>query len=274
MPLFLVPTPIGNLEDFSKRAISILSTCDYILCEDTRHSHILLSHYDIRKPLKSFHQRNEIAKGEFVLSDLQQGMHIALLSDAGTPLIQDPGYPLIQRCLQEGIAIDALPGPCALITALSLSGLQTDRFQFIGFLPRKEMALKATLEEMSVYTGTSIAYESIHRLQETLESLKTINPLLPTVVARELTKKFQDIYRGTAEGAALYYETAPLKGEIVLLVQGSAPTSDQPPHLLVQQAEERLGLSRMDAIKHVAKEQRIPKKVVYQAVLQHLESPS
>ena len=189
--LYVVATPIGNLSDLTFRAVEALRSCDYILCEDSRHSSILLRHYDIQKPLKSFHKFSESSKQEGVIQDLKEGLTIALISDAGTPGISDPGEKLIQACVMNHIQVVPIPGACAAIAALSCSGLTTTRFQFVGFLPRKTGELKRMLQELLAYTGTSICYESPNRLLDVLHLLKELDSQRQLVIARELTKKFE-----------------------------------------------------------------------------------
>ncbi|HSW86020.1 MAG TPA: 16S rRNA (cytidine(1402)-2'-O)-methyltransferase, partial [Rhabdochlamydiaceae bacterium] len=172
--LYLIATPIGNLADISFRAITVLQSCDYILCEDTRTSLHLLQKYEINKPLKSYHQFNESGRAEEILADLKKDLTIALITDAGTPGISDPGEKLASLCRAEGIQVSAIPGPCAAIAALSISGLSSKRFQFLGFLPKKHSENKAVLIDVLHYPGTSICYESPHRITDTLELLSLI----------------------------------------------------------------------------------------------------
>lgn len=269
--LYVVATPIGNLEDITFRAIEILKKCDYILCEDTRHSGILLYHYAIKKPLKSFHKFSEAAKQKEIIDDLKQGKVIGLISDAGTPGIADPGEHLIQECVKNEIPVVAIPGPCAAVTALCCSGLPTERFQFIGFLPRKAGELKRCLQEILSYMGTTICYESPNRILDTLEVLRQLNPDRPLVVARELTKKFEEIKRGTASELISHWSTATLKGEIVLMIAPAEnPEGKEWEALTPQQhvafIQQTYGTSRQEAIIHVAKIRGISKRDVYQAV--------
>lgn len=212
--LYLLPTPIGNLSDVSFRFIEVVKECDYLLCEDTRKSSILLNHYDLRIPLKSYHVHNERKKSDLVLQDLLSGMTLGLLTDAGTPGISDPGSFLVRRCREEGVEVVALPGPCAALVALSASGLGTARFQFFGFLPKRKLQ-KALLEILD-FPGTTIAYESPYRIVATLKRLKELDPKREIVVARELTKKFETFVRGTAEEVLEGLHTT--KGEFVLLI--------------------------------------------------------
>lgn len=218
MPLYLVATPIGNLGDITLRALEVLKTCSYILCEDTRTSRVLLNHYEIRKPLVSYHKFNEKRREEQVLTDLASGQEIALISDAGTPLISDPGWILVSACRERELPVFVLPGACSAIAALSASGLPTERFQCLGFLPQRPGKRRKALEECLAYPGTSICYESPYRLVKTLHLLAEMDPTRPLVVARELTKKFESYASGTAPFLeALFTKSAP-KGEIVLLI--------------------------------------------------------
>lgn len=274
--LYVVATPIGNLSDISFRAIDTLKNCDYILCEDTRHSRILMQHYNIAKPLKSFHKFSEMSKQEEVISDLKQGHSICLISDAGTPGISDPGEKLIQECLHHEIQVTAIPGACAAITALCCSGLMTSRFQFLGFLPRKSSELKHTLQEILNYPGTSICYESPNRLLHVLEQIQELDPERFLVVARELTKKFEEIKRDKAANLISYWKNAALKGEIVLMISSSAdkPTYDWDsisPQEHVKLMQETYGITRQEAIIHVAKIRGSSKRNIYNAVHKSLK---
>lgn len=274
--LYVVATPIGNLSDITFRAVETLKACDYILCEDTRHSSVLLQHYEIKKPLKSFHKYCEMAKEQEVLEDLKQGLSVCLISDAGTPGIADPGEKLIQACLKNGIKVIAIPGPCAAITALCCSGLDTKRFQFLGFLPRKAGELKHCLQEALASPGTTICYESPKRLLNVLEELHSLAPDRQLAVARELTKKFEEIRRGNASDLISYWKEATLKGEIVLMISASpdVPTQDWQA-LTVQQHVEFIqktySVTRQEAILSVAKLRGVPKREVYNSV--HRDQP-
>lgn len=216
--LYLIATPIGNLADFSFRALSTISACDYLLCEDTRHSGILLAHYKLKKPLKSYHMFNEEARSSQVIEDLKNGMTVGLLSDAGTPGISDPGFLLVKRCRDLGLPVTPIPGACAAIAALSVSGFDTMRFQFIGFLPKKKGKLHALLEETLAFPGTSICYESPYRMKATLKALVELAPERNLFIARELTKKFEQYYKGNAAELLPLWEQSPPKGEFVLLI--------------------------------------------------------
>ncbi len=217
--LFLISTPIGNLADFSFRAISTIESCDYLLCEDTRRSHILLNHYNLKKPLKSFHLFNERNRTEEVIADLKGGMTIGLLSDAGTPCISDPGFQLVHLCRELDLDVVPIPGACALIAALAASGLDATCFQFIGFLPKKK-GKRTALEEALAYPGTTVCYESPFRMKATLQQLAALDPERKIVIGREITKKFEQFYRGTPSSLLPLWEKEPPKGEFVLMISG------------------------------------------------------
>lgn len=277
--LYLVATPIGNLSDITFRAIEVLQTCDYILCEDTRHSLILLQHYHIHKPLKSYHKFNEAAQADRILQDLQAGKQICLLSDAGTPGISDPGADLVKLCVEHNLSITAIPGPCAAIQALSCSGLPTDRFQFWGFLPKKEGELKRDLQTIFAYQGTTICYESPHRLLKVLELIHTLQSERLLVIARELTKKFEEIVRGTATQLLAHWQEKTLKGELVLLI--SPPSEEQQhdwsawtPEEHVLWIQETYTTSRKEAIKLAAELRGVPKRQIYQLFHENTSSVS
>jgi 16S rRNA (cytidine1402-2'-O)-methyltransferase len=265
--LYLVSTPIGNLEDITKRALAVLEEVDLILCEDTRRSSILMQRYGIRKPLTPFHKFNEKGAEARVLDDLRTGKKVALVSDAGTPCINDPGQALVQACVQEGIPFTAIPGPCSLIQALVLSGFDTTRFQFVGFLPRKgQEALRSLLS----YPGTSIGFESPERLVDTLNALGELAPERQFAVAREMTKTYEECRRGNALELAAHYEKIPPKGEIVLLVQGGKlPEEELPLDELLILLQELHGISLKEAIKLAAKLKGLPKSAVYKQAHQN-----
>lgn len=271
--LYVVATPIGNLSDVTFRAIETLKNCDYILCEDTRHSGVFLHHYDIKKPLKSFHKFSEFSKQDEIIQHLKEGSIICLISDAGTPGISDPGQQLIQACVSQSIKVIAIPGACAAITALCASGLTTERFQFLGFLPKKPGELKRVLQEILTYPGTSICYESPHRLIDVLKTLSVLAPNRQLVVARELTKKFEERKKGTASELILYWSEAILKGELVLMISESSNLNagdweNLTPQEHVAFMETTYGISRQEAIVDVAKIRGVSKRDVYNTVHQ------
>ena len=216
--LYIVSTPIGNLKDITLRALEVLETVDLIAAEDTRHSKILLDHYQIATPLTSYFEHNEKKKAGYLVGLLKEGKNIALVTDAGTPGISDPGYRLVSLCRENEISMTVIPGPCALIAALSLSALPTDSFIFAGFLPVKSGGRKKRLEEFANETRTVILYESPHRLLKTLKDLQEIFPNTEVVVAREITKKFEEVRRGKASELLAHFSKTSPKGEFVLLL--------------------------------------------------------
>jgi 16S rRNA (cytidine1402-2'-O)-methyltransferase len=218
--LYIVSTPIGNLEDISLRALRILREVDWIAAEDTRHTGLLLKHFDIQKPLTSYFEGNEMKKREFILSKLKQGNRIALVSDAGTPGISDPGFRLIQRVIENGIPVVPIPGPSAVITALSVSGLPTDAFLFKGFLPHKSKKRKDLLKQLEEVKETLIFYESPHRLSETLRDILDLFGDREMVLTRELTKIYEEVLRGKASDIQHHIGERRLKGEITLVISG------------------------------------------------------
>ncbi len=218
--LILVPTPIGNLEDITFRALRVLKEADLILCEDTRTSQVLLKHYDIQKPLRSYHKFNEHRSVGSLLDLLRNGQTIALISDAGTPSISDPGFLIVRECLKENIPIECLPGATALIPALAVSGLPSERFCFEGFLPQKK-GRHTRLQELSMEERTMILYESPFRIAKTLEELAAVlGPDRQVSVSRELTKKFEETIRGTLQEVATHFKSFTPKGEFVIVVAG------------------------------------------------------
>lgn len=266
--LYLIATPIGNLADITFRAIETLKECDYILCEDTRHSQILLKHYNIFKPLKSYHKFNEASRAEPILNDLKMGKNVALISDAGTPGISDPGADLVKLCIEHKILFTSIPGPCAAIQALSCSGFTTDHFHFRGFLPRKENELKKELQQILNYLGTTICYESPNRLLDVLAQIHTIAPTRQLVVARELTKKFEEIIRGTAEELLIHWKEQAVRGEVILLFSGSnqnkqAEWENMSPEEHVAFLQTTYSISRQEAIKIAAEQRGVPKREIY-----------
>ena len=275
MPLYLVPTPLGALADITLHALEVLKECDYILCEDTRCSRVLLDHYAIRTPMRSYHRLNEASSEEALVSDLRAGMRIALISDAGTPLLADPGERLVARCLREELPVTALPGPCACVTALIQSGLPTAPFQFIGFLPKKTHACRKVLLELSTYPGTTICYETPHRLCAVLQLCEELFPDRQMVVMREMTKKFEERRAGTPRTLLDYWTHHTLKGEIVLLIAGrpeneqNADWQDLSPREHLEKIASTYHLSHKEALIMLAHVRGISKKEAYSAVHVH-----
>lgn len=218
--LYVVATPIGNLEDITLRALRVLREVDLIAAEDTRHTKKLLDRYGIRKPMVSYHEHNERERAEQLIRELKGGKDVALVSDAGTPAVSDPGYVLIRRCIEEGVRVVPVPGPSALIAALCVSGLPVHRFAFEGFLPHKEGKRRKRLEELKDEERTLIFYESPHRLLKTLRDMLDILGDREIAVARELTKVHEEVFRGRINEAIEKFSSSPVKGEITLVVEG------------------------------------------------------
>ncbi|MCA7014051.1 16S rRNA (cytidine(1402)-2'-O)-methyltransferase [Dickeya dadantii] len=227
--LYIVPTPIGNLADITQRALAVLQQVDLIAAEDTRHTGLLLQHFAINARLFALHDHNEQQKAEQLLARLQQGMSIALVSDAGTPLINDPGYHLVRRCREAGVRVVPLPGPCAAITALSAAGLPSDRFCYEGFLPAKTKARKDTLRDLLEEPRTLIFYESTHRLLDSLQDMVDVwGPERYVVLARELTKTWESLYGAPVAELLAWVQDDDnrRKGEMVLIVEGHRPDEE------------------------------------------------
>lgn len=216
--LYLVATPIGNLEDITLRALRTLRECDLVAAEDTRRTGQLLAHFGISKPLVSYFQFNEARRSEQILERLSRGEKIALVTDAGTPGISDPGERVVRACIHAGLRVESVPGPCALVAALTASGLPTEEFHFVGFLPHKSGQRRRRLEAAGQFYGTLVLYESPYRISKLLEELKDIYPDRPVVLGRELTKKFEEFLRGTAAELAGALQQRAIKGEFVVLV--------------------------------------------------------
>ena len=261
--LYLVATPIGNLADIKLRALSVLSRADVVYCEDTRHSAKLLQHYGIAAKTRPFHEHNEEREIERAIRDLEGGKRIAMISDAGTPLLSDPGFKLVRAAATAGIPVISIPGPSAPLTALTASGLPTDSFFFAGFLPPKQAARRARLAELSQIPGSLVIFEAPHRVAETLADMAGVLGERPAAIARELTKLHEDIARGSLRtlAEATFGET--LKGEIVLVVgPGQAePVSDET--ISARLAEALEGMSLKDAAKALAEELGVPKARIY-----------
>jgi 16S rRNA (cytidine1402-2'-O)-methyltransferase len=216
--LYIVSTPIGNLGDITLRAIEVLKSADLIACEDTRHTKILLDHYAIKTSTTSFFQHNRFTKGEYLLKLLKEGKNIALVSDAGTPGILDPGYNLINLAITNSIPMTLIPGPTALVNALVLSGKPAHKFIFEGFLPNKPIARRNRLDELAKQDYTLIFYESCHRILATLTDIQAIWPQKEVVIARELTKKFEEVFRARPEAVIKHLKSHSYKGEFVVVI--------------------------------------------------------
>lgn len=270
--LYLVPTPIGNLGDISKRMADTLAQVDFVAAEDTRVSLKLLNHLDIKKPMLSYHRHNTQTGGPQVLARLRAGENGALVTDAGMPAISDPGEELVAQCVEEGIPVVALPGPCALVTALAVSGQPTGRFTFEGFLAMNKKNRRAHLESLRGEERTMIFYEAPHKLTATLEDLAQVfGGDRPVSLCRELTKLHEEVLRTTLGQAAEHYRNTPPKGEFVLVVRGAQPQSEQEATLedglaLVGRLREE-GLSLRDAVKRAAKELGLSRNQLYDCAL-------
>jgi len=263
--LYLVATPIGNLEDITFRAVRLLKEADLIACEDTRQTRKLLDHYGIAKPTVSYHEHNEAERAPELTAKLLDGTTVALVSDAGMPLISDPGYRLVRAAIDNGIRVEAVPGASAVSTALAASGLATDSFYFGGFLPAKSGQRLRTLEALKDETATLIFYEAPHRIVETLAAIEQALGNRPVVVARELTKLHEEFLRGTASEVRAALDTREtVKGEITLLIgKRTGVTEDDTPLADAVDACVAQGMSRMEAIKTVAHRRGLPKRAVY-----------
>ncbi len=270
--LYLVPTPIGNLGDISIRCRQTLEQADFIAAEDTRVTLKLLNHLGIKKSLVSYYEHNKAQKGSQIVERILAGETCALVSDAGSPAISDPGEELVKQCAAEGITVCAIPGPCAVITALSISGQNTGRFCFEGFLSTAKKSRREHLESLKTEDRTMIFYEAPHKLCATLESMAEVfGGERPISLCRELTKLHEEVIRTTLQGAIdLYREQAP-KGEFVLVIAGApeqkaetATTQDAKARVAELMAQ---GMSRKDAVKQTAQELNLPKNAVYEAAL-------
>lgn len=272
--LYLVATPIGNLEDITLRALRTLREVRLIAAEDTRTSRVLLQHYDITTPLTSYHEHNKIGKLDAIFDALALG-DVALISDAGTPTISDPGYELVAQCLQRGYEVVPIPGANAVLSALSASGLPTDSFVYLGFLPKKQGARRDLLKGVRTEPRTLIAYESPHRAADTLGLIaEVLGDDRPVCVAREMTKKFETFWRGTAQEAARHFQQENPRGEITLVI-GGAPTGthnwDRGRVQAALQTQLDAGESLSQAAKTVAQMSGWKKSQVYQLGLDEVE---
>ena len=275
--LYLCATPIGNLEDMTFRAVRILEEVDVIAAEDTRNSVKLLNHFDIHTPMTSYHEFNKIDKGQYLVKRLLEGENIALITDAGMPGISDPGEELVRMCRDAGVPVTAVPGACACVTALVISGRPTRRFCFEAFLPTDKKERRAVLEELKTETRTSIIYEAPHRLVKTLQELLNELGDRKITVCKELTKKHETGFETTLKEAVPYYEQNEPRGEYVLVLEGCSRQQ------MEQEAQdawkemslgdhmklyEEQGMNRKDAMKQVAKDRGVGKREIYQALLE------
>ena len=273
--LYVVATPIGNLEDMTYRAVRVLGEADVIACEDTRQTRKLLEHYGIQKPTVSYHEHNEMERSAELTARMLAGAVVALVSDAGMPLVSDPGYRLVRAAVDNGIAVQPVPGASAALAALAGSGLPSDAFHFGGFLPHKPGQRIKALEALADEPATLIFYEAPHRIMESLEAVEKVLGARPVVVARELTKIHEEFLRGTAaEVRAQLAARDGVKGEITLLIgKAAGPAPDDTPLDEAVGALMRGGTARMDAIKQVARRRGLSKREVYERLLEKSGKP-
>ena len=274
--LYLCATPIGNLGDMTPRVVETLRTVDLIAAEDTRNSIKLLNHFEIRTSMTSYHEYNKVEKADYLTEQLLQGKNVALITDAGTPAISDPGEVLVRKCMQAGITVTSLPGAAACITALTLSGLGTRRFCFEGFVPADKKEKAEILEELREESRTIILYEAPHRLKKTLKELYDSAGNRRVTLCRELTKKFETILPTTLEDALIYYEKEEPRGEYVIVMEGKSrreKKEEEKMSWLEMPVEEHMtcyekeGMDRKSAMKQVAKDRGITKREIYQYFL-------
>ena len=269
--LYLVATPIGNLGDFSPRAVETLAAADFIAAEDTRVSVKLLNHFDIKKPLVSYHEHNRTAAGQAILERLLSGETCALVTDAGTPAISDPGQELVALCAANGVTVQAIPGCCAAIAALAVSGLDTRRFTVEGFLPSGKKERRAALEELTGETRTMVFHEAPHRLRQTLADMAELLGDRPVALCRELTKLHEDTVRTTLAQATAFYQANEPRGEYVLVVAGRE--KQDAPALTLDEGTARVlalrdgGMKLKEAVRRVADDTGLPRNALYDAAL-------
>ncbi|MDE5864611.1 MAG: 16S rRNA (cytidine(1402)-2'-O)-methyltransferase [Lachnospiraceae bacterium] len=275
--LYICATPIGNLEDITLRVLRILKEVDLIAAEDTRNSIRLLNHFEIKTPMTSYHEYNRYDKAAKLVQKLQQGANVALITDAGTPAISDPGEELVRQCLEAGIEVTSLPGPSAFVTALTISGKATRRFCFEAFLPYDRKERRQVLEELKKETRTILIYEAPHKLKKTLQDLYETLGDRPISLCRELTKKYETNFRTTLEGAIRYYEEEEPRGEFVLVIEGARRevireeelrdvlAMSVPEHVALY---ENQGMDRKEAMKQAARDRGVGKREIYQALLE------
>ena len=274
--LYICATPIGNLKDMTPRVAETLSSVDLIAAEDTRNSIKLLNHFEIKTSMTSYHEYNKVEKAQVLVQKMKEGLDVALITDAGTPAISDPGEVLVRLCQQEGITVTSLPGAAACITALTLSGLSTRRFCFEGFLPPEKKEKAEILGLLAEETRTMVLYEAPHRLVRTLKELYEELGERKLTICRELTKKFETVMPTTLEGALAFYETEEPRGEYVLVIEGKSLLQikqERQEGFLNLSIEEHMkryegeGMERKEAMKMVAKDRGISKREIYQYML-------
>ncbi|NLU50100.1 MAG: 16S rRNA (cytidine(1402)-2'-O)-methyltransferase [Syntrophomonadaceae bacterium] len=273
--LYVCATPIGNLEDVSIRLLKTLRRVDIIACEDTRQTSKLLQRYHIRKRLVSYHQHNRRAREELMVGYLREGKDVALVSDAGMPAISDPGEDLVRSAIREGFPVVVVPGPSALVSALALSGMDTTRFVFEGFLPAKASQRRDVLASLAAEPRTAVFYEAPHRLLETLEDMEAIMGERQIAVARELTKLFEEVVRGTVIEVRQHFATHPPRGEITIIIEGNPGQPAQVDRVaLLRELEELIasGVEKKEAFKIKAREYGLKKRDIYRLFVDETDS--
>ena len=275
--LYLCATPIGNLEDITMRVLRVLKEVDLIAAEDTRNSIRLLNHFDIKTPMTSYHEYNRIEKAHVLIGKMLEGQNVALITDAGTPGISDPGEDLVKLCYEAGITVTSLPGACACVTALTISGLPTRRFCFEAFLPMEKKERQQVLEELKTETRTTILYEAPHRLQKTLAELTEVLGNRRATICRELTKKHETAFVTTLAEAAAYYEANEARGECVIVMEGRSRAE------MIQEEQSQWesmtvtehvayyteqGIDRKEAMKRAGKDRGVSKREIYAKLLE------
>ena len=279
--LYIVGTPIGNLEDITLRAVRILKEVDLIACEDTRHTQKLLNHYDIAKTLVSYHEHNEMTRSSELLIQLEQGAKIALVSDAGTPLVSDPGYRLVTLCVRHKIPVVPIPGPSAMLAALAAAALPNEEFLFVGFLPQRSGERRRMLERLRIEERTMIFYEAPHRVAESIADAQEILGDRPACVAREVTKLHEEFLRGKLSQLAELLAERPARGEITIVVGPPEPSassgqtdSSQSLSDRVEELIRQAKLDRKEALKLAAKERGITRRAAYEQLVESKTKPN
>ncbi len=275
--LYICATPIGNLEDITLRTLRVLKDVDLIAAEDTRHSIKLLNHFEIKTPMTSYHEYNKYDKAKVLVKKMEEGINVALITDAGTPAISDPGEELVKQCHEAGIEVTSLPGPSAFVTALTISGKGTRRFCFEAFLPYDKKEREMVLEELKIETRTIIVYEAPHKLKKTLKELYDVLGDRQISLCRELTKKHETNFRTTLSEAIAYYEMQEPKGEFVLVIEGADRQqlkSEEMQEFLSMSIPDHVkyyieqGLDKKEAMKRTAKDRGVGKREIYQVLLE------
>lgn len=270
--LYIVATPIGNLEDLTFRAKRVLEQSDIIACEDTRHARVLLAHYGITTPVLSYHEHNERERATELVRRLISGEDVALISDAGTPALSDPGFPLIREALLAGLSVVAVPGPSAALAALAVAGLPTDRFVFLAFLPRRSGERVRALEAVRMLPWTLVIYEAPHRIAAVLQDLRAVLGDRRVAIARELTKRFEEVFRGTLSEALAHLAAHPPRGEFTLVVEGAAGALPAVPNSEAARSRMRellrSGRSPKDAVAEVVRTSGLARREAYRLLLE------